>query len=182
MVDVRQLGPVSVRPGHTGHPAAAISYALGDLWIVTIERDLEMPAGGPTSLSIGPLDGEGEAGEWNLAGYDSDGIQQTDLRAVPLGDARKQLEAAWVEHRVSKLIAGLPEDFTGDYAFAKLAEIVCTLHGLNTRNPVGLIAKLADPKVHGTWATRVKRARERGFMTAGPEPTLTGKSLAMLRS
>lgn len=165
------MGIVQDGPVVTVDGVASVSYLLDEHWKVTVERELSLPIGGPTRLLV-----EAAAG-----GPGPAGIQQADVRAIPIGDARKQLEAAWVQHRALVLIAGLPVDFTGEYAFAKLAEVVCTLHGLNTHNPVGLIARHATPHTHGTWATRVKRARGRGFMTTGRVPMLTGKALAILR-
>jgi hypothetical protein len=173
MSSVEQARKVEVDPETE---VAKVVYVIDDKWRVTVERDLKAPTGGPTMLRIEP-----QLGETEMGGWDSAGIQQSDLRAVPIGDARQQLEEAWIELRAHVVITGIPEDFSGDYAFAKLAEAMVTLHGWNIANPVGVIARHREPHTHGTWATRVKRARERGYMTSGPEPTLTGKSLALLR-
>jgi hypothetical protein len=187
MSNFQQLGEVVIR-GDGDDPTAVISYT-DNLWLVTVERRLLAPTGGPTSLTIEPYYGHGGDGSYDLGGYDSAGIQQSDLRAIPMAEARALLEGAWVEHRAKQLIDGIPENFSGDYAFARLAEAFVTLRGWNVNNPIGVIARHRKPNTHGTWATRVKRARERGFITdvidpADPkksEPTLTGKALGLLR-
>ena len=178
MVKVEPIGGVEYDPDRANGGVGSVKYKLDSLWIVTVTREFGRPAGGPTELTVRPILGD-EAGD--IGGYDSVGIQQADLRAIPITEARRRLEAAWIEHRAAALIQRIPENFEGDYAFAVLARAVVTLHGWNVRNPVGVIARNRQPNTHGTWATRVKRARERGFMTAGTEPSLTGKALALLQ-
>lgn len=173
---VEVVEPATVVTDKAGNALGRIVYQVGENWLVTVERVLNAPIGGPSKLTIEALHGGDELGVWG-----SEGLLQTDIRAIPMVDARRELEALWIEYRAADLIADIPEDFAGDYAFAKLAEVMVTLHGWNIRNPAGMIARLRDPNNPGLWATRVKRARQRGFMTAGPNPMLTGKSLALMR-
>lgn len=178
--NVVQLGPVTLdgTDGNWG-PTARVTYRIDDTWDVEISRDLNAPTDGPQFLKITPVP---ETSENPIGGYDSFGIQVADLRAVPMVAARRLLEEEWVKVRAQVVLDGIPLNFVGDYAFAQLARAIVTLHGYKIANPVAVIARACEPHTYGTWATRAKRARARGFLDGTKSPTLTGAAMALLES
>lgn len=156
-----------------------VAYLLDDAWRVALEWDLAAPssttAGGPTSLTVEAYAPDAKNGE--LGGWDSPGVQQALLRSIPLAEMRDVLRTAWIEVRAAEVVERVPDDFDGEVAFARLADVMTELVGLNVRNPIGVITRIKGGK-HSAWATRVRRAKDRGFLT--PDFGLTPKSRALL--
>ncbi|UQX89207.1 hypothetical protein M6D93_04180 [Jatrophihabitans telluris] len=167
---------------------ATLIFESGKEWRVTVTRNLNAPIGGPEKLVIEAVDGS-EGGKGN-GGYDTEGIQTTHLRAVPIAEARRLLEGVLIQRQAQSVIERLPEDFEGEYAYAALASAIVTLTGWNVTNAVAAIARAKagltetqslDRKTRDLWSTRAKRARTYGFLAdLDGQPVLTAKASAAL--
>lgn len=167
-----------------------VSYPLRDGYQVTFEQNFSSGSGGPTRLIIEPAEEwpqEDDDGEVHYGPYAGDGIQQTHLRAIPLRQARKDLEDQRLEILGSRLARKIPEDFTraGNYGLARLASVYVMLCKQGVRNPVAVIARACQPHTHGTWAARVRRAREAGYLLgtergSEDEPRLSPSAVVVL--
>jgi hypothetical protein len=179
VVDIGQEPDVSVE-GEIGR----VIYKSDDGWLIVIEQNFAAPTGGPTRLEIRPDESDRAEAESDYGrAWDTEGIQQSLLRSVPLRDARKRLEALRVDRLASGVIERIPSDFVeaGDLGLARLAHALVTLDAIGINNPITVVARARTPHKQETWAARVRAARKRGLLPPADQPLgLTAKATLVL--